>query len=122
VLYRPIAKTGPKNSALFESPLRTLKFDDVEDVSQYLQLAKGTPAGDFEFSIPLAVLGLKPTPGSTLRGDMGLLRGDGLRTTQRVYWSNKASGLVSDIPSEAELTPQLWGALRFVSDTGDRGH
>jgi len=122
VLYRPIAKTGPKNSALFESPLRTLKFDDVEDVSQYLQLAKGTPAGDFEFSIPLAVLGLKPTPGSTLRGDMGLLRGDGWRTTQRVCWSNKASGLVSDIPSEAELTPQLWGALRFVSDTGDRGH
>jgi hypothetical protein len=122
VLYRPIANTGPKNSALFESPLRTLKFDDVEDVSQYVQLAKGTPAGDFEFSIPVAVLGLKPTPGTTLRGDVGLLRGDGLRTTQRVYWSNKASGLVSDIPSEAELAPQLWGKLKFVSDTGGQSH
>jgi hypothetical protein len=121
VLYRPIAKTGPKNSALFESPLRTLKFDDVEDVSQYVQLAKGAPAGDFEYSIPLAVLGLKPASGSTLRGDVGLLRGDGLRTTQRVYWSNKASGLVSDIPSEAELTPQLWGMLKFVLDTREQG-
>jgi hypothetical protein len=122
VLYRPVATTGSRNSALFESPLRTLKFDDVEDVSQYVRLTKGASAGDFEFSIPLAVLGLKPTPGSTLRGDVGLLRGDGLRTTQRVYWSNKASGLVSDVPSEAELTPQLWGTVKFVSDTRDQGH
>jgi len=130
VLFRPLATMGPKNSALFESPLRTLKFDDVEDVSQYVQLAKGTDrepanaasAGDFEFSVPLAVLGLKPTLGSELRGDVGLLRGDGLQTTQRVYWSNKAAGLVSDIPSEAELTPQLWGTLKFVVDPKDQSH
>ena len=121
VLYRPVAKSGPRTSALFESPLRTLKFDDVEDVSQDVRLVKGASAGDFEFSIPLANLGLKPTPGSTLRGDVGLLRGDGLRTTQRVYWSNKASGLVSDIPSEAELTPQLWGTLKFILDTNGQG-
>ncbi len=68
------------------------------------------------------MLGLKPAPGTTLRGDLGLLRGDGLRTTQRVYWSNKASGLVSDIPSEAELTPQLWGTLKFVADPKDQSH
>jgi hypothetical protein len=105
-----------------------LKFDDVEDVSQYLQLTKGTAAtstnndsaGDFEFSMPLGVLGLKPTPGTTLRGDIGLLRGDGLRTTQRVYWFNKATGLVSDLPSEAELTPQLWGTMKFVLDSRDQ--
>jgi hypothetical protein len=130
VLYRPVASTGSRNSALFESPLRTLKFDDVEDVSQYVRLAKGKDAmpansasiGDFEFSIPLGVLGLKPTPGTALRGDVGLLRGDGLRTTQRVYWSNKSAGLVSDIPSEAELTPQLWGTLKFVLDPRDQSH
>ena len=128
MLYRPVATTGPRNSASFESPLRTLKFDDVEDVSQYLQLTKGTAAtsanndsaGDFEFSMPLGVLGLKPTPGTTLRGDIGLLRGDGLRTTQRVYWFNKATGLVSDVPSEAELTPQLWGTMKFVLDSRDQ--
>jgi len=123
VLYRPVATTGPRNSATFESPLRTLRFDDVEDVSNYVQFAKGiansttgASAGDFEFSIPLRILGLNPMPGTELRGDIGLLRGDGVRTTQRVYWSNKATGLVSDIPSEAELTPQLWGQFRFVVD------
>jgi hypothetical protein len=126
VLYRPVVPGGGrKNSRLFESPLRTIRFDDVEDVSEYVQLEKGTNAspanssasGDFEFSLPLGVLGLKPTPGLILRGDIGVLRGDGQRTVQRVYWSNKATGLVSDIPSEAELTPQLWGTLKFVPDT-----
>ena len=120
VLYRPVAASGKKNSVLFESPLRSLRFDDVEDVSSSVQVAIGTKpgtnvgTGDFEISIPLRVLGLSPTTGETLRGDIGLLRGDGLRTTQRVYWSNKATGLVSDIPSEASLTPQLWGTLRLV--------
>jgi hypothetical protein len=122
VLYRPVVTMAPRNSATFESPLGTLRFDDVEDVSDSVQLAKGNPdpknasAGNFEFSIPLRVLGLNPVPGTELRGDAGLLRGDGVRTIQRVYWSNKATGLVSDVPSEAELTPQLWGRLRFVTD------
>jgi hypothetical protein len=26
---------------------------------------------------------------------------------------NKATGIVSDVPSEADLTPQLWGRRRF---------
>jgi hypothetical protein len=33
----------------------------------------------------------------------------------RVYWSNKATGLTSDVPSEAMLTPQLWGTWQFVA-------
>ena len=122
-LYRPVATTAaPKNEAVFESPLGTLKFDDIEDVSSYVQFAVGnstasSSTGDFEFSIPLKVLGLNPIPGTDLRGDIGLLRGDGERTTQRVYWYNKATGLVSDVLSEAELTPQLWGRFKFVVDS-----
>lgn len=38
-------------------------------------------------------------------------RSDGLQTIQRVYWSNKATGIVQDVPSEAILTPQFWGHL-----------
>jgi hypothetical protein len=127
VLYRQVAREGSRNSVLFESPLRSLRIDDVEDVTRSLQFVAGgsgthsdTAAGNFEFSIPLELLGLKPKPGENLRGDIGLLRGDGLRTTQRVYWSNKATGLVSDVPSEAELTPQLWGKVKLVPNSGDR--
>lgn len=69
----------------------------------------------YEFSLPMARLGLSPAPGQTIRGDLGVLRGDGLRTMQRVYWNNKSSGLVSDTPSEAELIPRLWGTIQFQS-------
>ena len=128
VLYRQVAVEGAKNSVRFESPLRSLRFDDVQDVTRSLQFVAGkvdssansAEAGNFEFSIPLEILGLKPVPGVSLRGDVGLLRGDGLRTTQRVYWSNKATGLVSDVPSEAELTPQLWGNVTLVANSSGR--
>ena len=44
---------------------------------------------------------------------IGLLRGDGAQTLQRVYWCNKATGITADVPSEAELTPRLWGVWEF---------
>ena len=69
--------------------------------------------GDYELSIPLKTLGLKPKAGEAIRGDVGVLRGDGFQTLQRSYWSNKATGLTSDVPSEAMLTPHLWGKWEF---------
>jgi hypothetical protein len=92
----------------------------VEDISSRLTLAtvpQTTPSqkmeGNYEFSIGLDVIGLKPTNDRVIRGDVGVLNGNGFQTLQRVYWSNKASGLTSDVPSEAELTPQLWGNWEF---------
>lgn len=129
VLYRPVVPGHAGDGVPFGSPLRTIRFDEVRDVSAELVFAQGTettepgkgkppvtgPGGDFEFSVPLATLGLGPAPGLSLRGDVGVLRGSGLETTQRAYWHNKATGLVSDIPSEAELTPHLWGTLEFAA-------
>jgi hypothetical protein len=110
LLYRAVVP-GTLEPVPFSSPWRTITLDRVEDVSAQVQLA-GTN-GDFEISIPLATLGLKPQPGQKLKGDLGILRGNGFQTVQRVYWSNKASGIVADVPSEAELTPSLWGRLEF---------
>jgi hypothetical protein len=70
--------------------------------------------GGYEFSVPLTVLGWNPAAGPALRGDVGVLRGNGFQTLQRVYWSNKATAITSDVPSEAELTPRLWGEWRTV--------
>jgi hypothetical protein len=61
--------------------------------------------------VPLATLGLKPSPGLKILGDLGVLRGNGIETTARVYWHNKTTTFVSDIPGEAELNPSLWGWL-----------
>ena len=112
VLYRPVAPGEAGEGVHFSSPLRTITFDRVEEVTKDVAFAPGQ-AGEFELSIPLSVLGLKPEPGMALRGDIGVLRGDGDRTVQRAYWHNKATGLTSDVPSEAELTPQLWGRWEF---------
>lgn len=48
-------------------------------------------------------------------GQVGILRGNGFQTTQRVYWQNKATGLTADVPGEAMLTPNLWGRWRFTA-------
>ncbi|MDQ2799910.1 MAG: PA14 domain-containing protein, partial [Armatimonadota bacterium] len=111
VLYRPHVPGTTSEPIAFSSPQRTLRFDRVDDVSSQVTLAGRD--GNYELSVPLSVLGLTATAGQTLHGDLGILRGNGFQTLQRIYWHNKATGLVSDIPSEAELTPQLWGTWMF---------
>jgi hypothetical protein len=87
--------------------LRTITFDEVKDVSREVTMVSSN--GVYELAIPLKTLGFQPEAGQVYRGDIGVLRGNGFQTLQRAYWFNKATGLVSDVPSEAELTPQLWG-------------
>lgn len=110
LLYRAVVP-GTKDPVPFSSPWRTIKLDRVDDVSADVQLAGAE--GNYELSIPLEKLGLKPEAGQSIRGDIGILRGDGGQTLQRVYWANKATGITADVPSEAELTPKLWGTWEF---------
>lgn len=110
MLYRAVVP-GTTQPVPFSSPWRTIKLDRVEDVSAQVELAGAD--GNYEISIPLAALGLKPKPGQRIKGDIGILRGNGFQTSQRVYWVNKASGITADVPSEAELTPKLWGWWKF---------
>ena len=113
VLYRPRVP-GTLDPVRFVSMAgvnKTTLMDRVDDVSAAVTLAGS--GGDYVLSVPLALLGLSPAAGLEIRGDVGILRGNGFQTLQRVYWHNKASGLVSDLASEAELTPPLWGKWKF---------
>jgi len=109
-LYRAVVP-GTKEPIPFSSPWRTITLDSVEDVGDQVRMAGAN--GNFEISIPLATVGLKPRDGHPIKGDVGILRGNGFQTLQRVYWANKASGITADVPSEAELTPLLWGRWNF---------
>jgi hypothetical protein len=120
LLYRAVAP-GTKEPVPFSSPWRTITLDRVDDVSADVQLAMSVEKDEkgkvksayYELSVPLAQLELKVADGQFIKGDIGLLRGNGFQTLQRVYWNNKATGITADVPSEAELTPGLWGKWVF---------
>jgi hypothetical protein len=96
----------------------TIRFDRVDNLSNRVALdvqRGGDGTVTYKVTVPLKLLDLNVSPGMTIAGDIGVLRGNGFETLQRAYWSNKAGGLVSDPPGEAELTPNLWGRFRFIS-------
>lgn len=106
--------TAAKDRVPFSSPARTTWFDRVTRPAG-VELAQSPQGGSVlvEASVPWALLGWTPRAGLKLKADVGCLFGDagGTITISRQYWSNKATGLVNDVPGEAELTPRLWGEL-----------
>ena len=110
-VYFLVVVTEEKKVA-FTSPVGNVKFDGATDVSEKVKLVRGAN-GDYELEVPLSVIGFAPAAGTTVKGDIGVLRGSGGETIARLYWSNKATGIVADVPSEAELKPQNWGILEI---------
>ncbi len=110
MLYRAVMP-GTRTPVAFSSPGKSITLDQVMDVTDKLQFAAS--GGNYAFSIPIDTLGLQPVSGRKIKADIGILRGTGTQTIQRVYWSNKATGITSDVPTEAELTPGLWGEWVF---------
>jgi len=111
LVYRAVVP-GTAKPVPFSSPWRTITIDRVDDVSGSVQLAAAD--GIYEISVPLSDLGLNPKAGATIKADLGILRGDGTHTLHRVYWRNKGTAITSDVPSEAMLTPHLWGRWIFT--------
>lgn len=112
LLYRAVVPGTPIGERVpFSSPSNTIMFDRVDDVTTQLEFAGKN--GSYEFSIPLNIVGIKPYSGQQIKGDIGILRGKDGQTVSRIYWSNKITGITSDVPSEAMLTPALWGTFIF---------
>ena len=63
--------------------------------------------------MPLAELGLKITPGTALRGDLGVLFSNpgGNAVSRRAFYFNQDTQITQDIPSEVRLQPANWGPL-----------
>lgn len=115
LVYRQkMAKADPARAVAFKSPVREVTFDQIDDVSDKVQLAKDDK-GRYEVSVPLAALGWKnpPKKGQRIKADIGVLRAENGHVNARHYWANKATAITADLPSEAELQPGFWGELEF---------
>lgn len=116
VLYRYRAP-GATNPVPFASPWRTEKVDVVKRLDNTaVAVQKTQNLYRVEAAIPLKELGLSPVPGKSYKADFGAIYGDkdGTIDLMRSCWSNKATGLVNDVPGEIMLSPQLWGTVRFA--------
>jgi RNA polymerase sigma factor (sigma-70 family) len=116
--YRPVkADAKPTEAFKFESPVRSLAFASVVPVSDAEATFKPTATGYVvEIRLPCDSIGLRHAEsGLRLRGDIGVLWGNeaGLVTERRAYLFNRGpgAGIVSDVPSEAELHPAEWGTF-----------
>jgi DNA-binding beta-propeller fold protein YncE len=106
---------GATDGVEFQSPWRTEKVDSVKRLdSARIAVERAGKSYRVQVAVPLAELGLTAAAfGKPLRGDFGVIYGDAAGTTNvlRSYWSNRATGLVSDVPGEIMLTPSAWGEI-----------
>ena len=120
VLYRPVAPDARKDEAWqVVSPVFRLAFDQVKRLPDVrMARAGGDDRYVLEASIPLKALGLDIAEGTRLKLDWGMLVTDTAvaQVLSRIYWSNQATAITADVPSEAELTPKLWGRWRIAGD------
>ncbi len=100
----------------FSSPWRTVWCDRAAILKE-ARVAVVRRGQDYvlEASVPLAAIHLDPRTLGETSGDVGRVLSDqsGSLAASRVYWANKNTNIMSDLPSEAGLQPNLWGLFRF---------
>ena len=117
VLMRPIDKRATENDAVhYHSPVgdKTIqRFAVLADAQAKVNVSDSRYT--VQAAIPWAQIGFAPSEGAKVRGDVGMILSDahGTINTARVYWSNKNTNLVNDLPIEAWLAPNRWGTLVF---------
>ncbi len=123
VLYQAVVPGTPAaNTWQVVSPVGSASFDHVAQLEKPRVATSGNEGRYvLEAAIPLSALGLKITPGLRVKMDWGVLVSgpDGTEVLRREYWANKATQIIADAPSEAELHPELWGHIRFHAETAD---
>ena len=91
------------------------KFDVVKRLeSAKFSVQTGEGGYSALLTIPLADLGLDAAPAATIKGLVGVIFSDpaGKNRASRLYWHDKQTGLVSDVPTESSLNPATWGTIR----------
>ncbi len=111
VLYR-WKTAGVKHPQTFTCPWRNYTVEDVQVLTDATVTINRRGNGyTVEAAMPLKTLGFDPQPGKSYKLDLGVIFSDATGTNRalRMYWANKATGLVNDVPGEIMPEPKLWG-------------
>ncbi|MFZ2653649.1 MAG: hypothetical protein WAX69_01920 [Victivallales bacterium] len=116
MLYRAKAP-GAKQPVAFRNPAggQTV-FDEVLEIKDAKIMISDTPEGYLvEASVPLkSLFDMRPAlwKGRVLQGDVGVIIADSTsRRIARLYRFNQDTQIISDLPTEARLTPDKWGEI-----------
>ena len=112
VLYR-WKTNGAKRPQTFTCPWRQYTVEDVQVLTDAtVTINRRSDGYTVEAAVPLATLGFDPQPGKNYKLDLGVIFSDATGTNRqlRMYWANKATGLVNDVPGEIMPAPNLWGS------------
>ncbi len=105
---------NPTTYAVGNNVANAVKFDVVRRLDNaVVKVDKGFNAYTCLITVPLEELGLSPATAEELTGLVGVVYSNpaGDNRAARLYWHSKKTGLVSDVPSEARLTPKEWGTI-----------
>ena len=101
---------------IMETSCVRIEFDEARDVASEVKLEQGGN-GNLEMVIPFALFGLKEPPTGNFNGDLAFYSPDGQGRRTRWGWSNRMGFTTGDLPTEAALTPELWGRFEIQKDT-----
>ncbi len=117
ILYDYVVPGTPQSKKIpFSSPWRTIYVDRVKILNNAdIAIKRKGVNYILEAAIPLRDIHLNPRKTPIIHGDVGKVLSDksGTRAVERIYWSNKNTNIISDVPSEAGLQPGLWGIFKF---------
>ena len=114
VFWRADAETpeNPTTYVVANNPGNATRFDVVRRLeSATVQTNTGPTGYTVLLKVPLDELGLQP--GDALTGVVGVIYSDpsGTNRAARLYWHDKETGMVSDVPTEARLHVDRWGEV-----------
>jgi len=107
-------KDNPQTYIVGNNAANASSFDIVRRVTGAKVAHKiGNNGYSVLLTVPLAAIGLDPAQTREIKGVAGVIFSDpsGTNRAARLYWHDKATGLVSDVPSESRLNPAVWGRI-----------
>lgn len=107
----------PEERVRFSSPWRSVWCDRVRILENAKVSVSRGPNGRVVIDAKVPFKDIRFDLGQMAKtfGDVGGVRSDatGTRAAARVYWANKDTALMSDLPAEVSVDPARWGGLEF---------